>query len=104
MNEIKEYQYLEQENNQISKQLEQIEEMINVPLSLKEFDREAFDSIVDKIIVGEIDSDGNIKSDVIRFILKIGSEYRYDLSNMVDKNKIVSFDSNNWIYSCRTYI
>lgn len=99
VNEISEYQYLEQENNHIANQLEQIENMINVPLSLKEFDREAFDSIVDKIIVGVIDDNGNINSDIIRLVLKIGTEYRYDLTNKLDGSKIVSYDGSNR-YDC----
>lgn len=104
VNEINEYQYLEQENNQIANQLEQIENMINVPLSLKEFDREAFDSIVDKIVVGEIDDDGNINPDIIRLVLKIGTEYRYDLANKLDWNKTVSFDSSNRAYCSWNHI
>ena len=50
--------------------------MINVPLSLKEFDREAFDSIVEKVIVGEIDENGDINPNILRFVLKVGSEYK----------------------------
>lgn len=38
---------------------------INIPLSLKEFNREAFDSIVEKIVVGEIDYNGNINPNIL---------------------------------------
>lgn len=92
VNEINEYRLLEQENKDIATQLQQIEDMINVPLSLKEFDREAFDSIVEKVIVGEVDEYGNINPNILRFVLKVGSEYKYDLNNNGNGN--VSFDSS----------
>ena len=100
VNEINEYQSLEKESNQISNHIDQIEEMLNEPQLLKEFDRNVFDSIVDRIIVGELDDLGNINSSVIRLVLKIGTEYRYDLINKFDRNKTVSFDSNNRKYFC----
>ena len=74
--------------------------MLNEPQLLKEFDRNVFDSIVDRIIVGELDDLGNINSSVIRLVLKIGTEYRYDLINKFDRNKTVSFDSSNRKYCC----
>ena len=100
VNEINEYQSLEKESNQISNHIDQIEEMLNEPQLLKEFDRNVFDSIVDRIIVGELDDLGNINSSVIRLVLKIGTEYRYDLINKFDRNKTVSFDSSNRKYCC----
>lgn len=96
VNEINEYSLLEEENRGIATQLQQIEDIIRTPLSLKEFDREAFDSIIEKVIVGEIDENGNINPNILRFVLKIGSEYKYDLNSNGNKN--VSFDS-----SYRTY-
>ena len=99
VDKINEYRALEQENKDIATQLEKIEEIVNVPLALKKFDREAFDSIVEKIIVGEIDEKGNINPNVLRFVLKIGTEYKYDLNN--NRNKNVSFDSSCRFYSSR---
>ena len=99
VNKINEYRALEQESKDIAIQIKNIEDMVNVPLSLKEFDREAFDSIVEKVIVGEIDEKGNINPDVLRFVLKIGQEYKYDLKNNGNKN--VSFESSYRTYSCR---
>ncbi len=101
VNEINEYRALEQENKGIELQLQQIEDMINVPLSLEEFDREAFDSIVKIVIVGEIDESGNINPNILRFALKVGSEYKYDLNN--NGNKSVSFDSSYWGCSIRPW-
>jgi hypothetical protein len=74
--EINEYRALEQENKKIELQLQQIEDMIKVNLSLKEFDRESFDTIVEKVIVGEIDESRNINPNILRFVLKVGSEYK----------------------------
>ena len=102
VNEINEYRVLEQENKGMATQLQQIEEMINVPLSLKDFDREAFDSIVEKVIVGEIDENENINPNILRFVLKVGSEYKYDLNSNGYKN--VSFDSSYRKHCSRGYL
>ena len=101
VNEINEYKLLEQENKGIATQLQQIEDMINVPLSLKEFDREAFDSIVEKVIVGEVDENGNINPNILRFVLKVGSEYKYNLN--YNGNENVSFDSSYRTYCSINY-
>jgi len=101
VNQIAEYRSLEQENKQISSKLSEIEKVLNVPKILKEFDRETFDNIVDKIIVGEVDENGNENFNVIRVILKIGTEYAYDLGTSKITNKTVSFDSNERTYSSR---
>ncbi len=101
VNEINEYRLLEQENKGIATQLQQIEVMINVPLSLKGFDRESFDSMVEKVIVGEADENGNINPNILRFVLKVGSEYKYDLN--YNGNENVSFDSSYRAYCCRNY-
>ena len=39
-----------------------------------------------------IDENGNINPNILRFVLKVGSEYKYDLNNNGSKN--VSFDSS----------
>ena len=63
------------------------------PETLKEFDRETFESIVAKIIVGEKDENGNENLNVVRFILKTGTEYVYNIKN--NGNGSVSFGTSN---------
>ena len=53
-------------------------------------DKEIFDSIVERIILGEIDENGNSNPDVVRFILKTGTEYKCE-NNGIDTS--VSFGS-----------
>lgn len=66
---------LEKINNNISKKLIEIEKIVNAPKTIKEFDKETFDSIVERVIIGE-DENGNFVSNDVRFILKTGMEYR----------------------------
>lgn len=80
VNDINEYQCLEQVNNEISSRLQQVEEIINIPHVLKEFDRDVFDSAVDKMIIGEIDENGNKNSRIIRFVLNTGEEKPFILA------------------------
>lgn len=48
---------------------------------------------MDKIIIGEIDKDGNINEKVINFIFKIGSNYKYEIDKTNNEN--VSFRITN---------
>ena len=77
-------------NNDISNKIKEIEKIMNGPASIKEFDKETFDSIVERIILGEIDEDGNSNPNVVRFILKTGIEYKCE-NNGIDTS--VSFGS-----------
>ena len=79
---------LKSKNNIVSKKIREIEKIVNAPTSIKEFDKETFDSIVERIIIGEVDEDGNSNPNVIRFILKTGIEYKCE-NNRIDTS--VSF-------------
>ena len=81
---------LKNTNNDISNKIKEIEKIMNEPTSIKEFDKETFDSIVERIILGEIDEDGNSNPNVVRFILKTGTEYKCE-NNGIDTS--VSFGS-----------
>lgn len=74
-------------NNNIAKKIKEIEKIVNAPASLKEFDKEVFDSIVERIVIGEDGTD----EQVIRFILKTGVEYKCKENSRIDTS--VSFGS-----------
>ena len=84
-----EYENIEHENKNMMKRLKEIEKILDEPLKLKEFDREVFDNIIDKIIIGEIEEDGTHNNKIIRFILKTGKEFKKDI-NKNNGNNIVS--------------
>lgn len=85
------YGIIKSNNKNISNQLKEIEKVLNAPKTIKDFDDETFNSLVEKIIVGEKDENGNINPNVIRFILKIGTEYTYQING----NKNVLYRPNN---------
>ena len=63
--------------------------------SLKEFDEVAFENLVEKIIIGEKDENGNDYPNVIRFILKIGGDYKAIISQNNNSIDSVSFEQGN---------
>ena len=82
-------QDIEKSNNEskdVYDKLKEIEKIINEPTTLTEFNREIFDTIVEKIIVGEVSENGEVKPNVIRFALNTGAEYRTLLNNNRNKN------------------
>lgn len=89
---------LKNENNKISTKIKEIEKVINAPTSITEFDRQVFDNIVEKIIVGETNENGLNNPNVIRFILKTGVEFKGTIQspeNNDNGNENVSFDKRD---------
>ena len=91
-NETQAYEELEKENKTLSKKLKEIESILAEPQTLAEFNRETFENIVGRIVVGEKDENGNENLNVVRFILKTGSEYVYDIKD--NGNNSVSFGTS----------
>lgn len=89
--QIEECKIIESTNKNISDQLKIVEKMLDTPNTIKDFNKDIFENLVDKIIVGEVNENRNINSKVIRFILKIGTDYRYE----INEDKSVSFRPNN---------
>lgn len=63
------------------KRLNKIAEVINTTPRLEEFNEDCFKNLINKIIVGEIDENGNKNSNVIKFILKKGKNYDFLIDN-----------------------
>ncbi len=89
--EINDYENIKNTNKNIQEHMKKIEKILETPQTIKEFDENIFNNLVEKIIVGEKDDKGNINPKVVRFILKIGTEYVYDIND----DKPVSFRPNN---------
>lgn len=90
MNQIQEIEIINTNNKNISKQLEVVEEILNTKKTIEDFDRETFENLVEKIIVGEKDSEGNVIPNIVYFVLKVGTEYKYEING----NEIVSLRTN----------
>ncbi len=82
--DIIECENINDEKKNVSHQIEEIEEILNSKKTIKEFDRDTFDNLVDKIIIGKKDEDGTITPNIVNFVLKIGTEYQFEINN--DKN------------------
>ena len=101
-NRISHYEMLLAENKGLSKQLKSIDEYFDNFKELKTFNREAFENMIECIIVGDFDEDGNKLPRVARFVLKTGKEYKFELSNNSSnnnsnntKNDLVPFDTGS---------
>jgi hypothetical protein len=68
-----------------------VEEILSAPKTINDFNEETFNNLVEKIIAGEVDEDGNVNPNTINFILKVGSSYQYE----IDDDKTVSFRTTN---------
>ena len=83
----------------LSKQLKSIDDYFNEPRELKQFKREVFEKMIECIIVGDYDEDGNKLPRVARFVLKTGKEYKFTIppknNSKNDKNELVPFDTGN---------
>ena len=79
--------------------LKEIEKIINEPTILTEFNREIFDTIVDKIVVGEVSETGEVKPNVIRFILRTGAEYKTITNNNRNKNVSLCTKDREFTYT-----
>lgn len=94
--EIKENELLKDNNKSISRQLEKINKVIlESDKSLKEFDKPVFDNMVDKIVIGERDANGECNPYVIRIFLNIGTEYKGELIKKNNSIDGVSFVESN---------
>lgn len=96
--ELKELQKLNEDNKNISTKIKEIEKIINIPCTLTEFDENTFENFVEKIVVGEVLKNGEKDPNVIRFILKTGSEFKIALTPQDVKTQNVSFGSQQRAY------
>ena len=83
-----------EDNKNISTKIKEIEKIINIPCTLTEFDENTFENFVEKIVVGEVLKNGEKDPNVIRFILKTGSEFKIALTPQDVKTQNVSFGSH----------
>lgn len=72
------------ENDNVEVKIKEIEKIVLGPNTIKQFDRDIFETIVDKIIVGEINKNGEKIPNVIKFVLKTGECYD---TTFIDKKK-----------------
>lgn len=97
---------LQEKNKSLSDRFNKIEQTLMEHKKLKEFDRDIFDSIVDCIIVGDTDANGNENPYVITFILNTGKEVREVLDSnyksitqgnelLTEKDKILNHDNED---------
>ncbi len=105
---ISHYEMLLAENKGLSKQLKEIDKYFDNFKELKKFNREVFQNMIECIIVGDYDEDGNKLPRVARFVLKTGKEYKFELSNNPrnsnsdnTKNELVPFDTGKLsLFNC----
>lgn len=86
--QIKRLEYRNKQNKDISTQLKSIEKIIyEEEQPIKEFDDIKFENLVEKIIIGEKDINGNVNPNIVRFVLKIRTDYKFDNLSFVTNKK-----------------
>lgn len=76
-----------QEESGIKKRLLGFRKLLENDKGLAIFDRHVFESLIEKVIVGEIDKDGNTNPYDLTFIYKIGSSHSLDGNNFKPPRK-----------------
>lgn len=78
-------------NNEIKSRMKTFKTMLERKEVLKEFDRYLFQSIVEKVIVGEIDENGNVDPYKLTFVYKTGFKDDLDGERFKTSRKNASF-------------
>ncbi|MCK9444916.1 MAG: recombinase family protein [Tissierellaceae bacterium] len=86
-------------NNEIKNRMKTFKTMLERKEVLKEFDRYVFESIVDKVIVGEVDENGKVDPYKLTFVYKTGfkddldgGKFKTPRKNASSKNKRIGKD------------
>ena len=89
---------LTEDKESIEDGLEKIQSILETNDVLNEFDQEVFDALIDYIIVGGYDEDGNMNPFIIRFILKREFDLKHrsevTIETIVKNNKLALNDEN----------
>ncbi len=92
-------EYNLENNNEIKNRMKTFKTMLERKEVLKEFDRYVFESIVEKVIVGEVDEKGNVDPYKLTFVYKTGfkddldgERFKTPRKNASSKNKFIGKD------------
>ena len=91
-NDINNLELLNRQNKSLSNQLKEIEQIVfEEEKAIKKFDEVKFNNLVNKIVIGEKDENGNVNPNIVRFVLKIGGDYKFMISTKNTSVDDVSF-------------
>ena len=101
--EIKLINELEAKQSSIQTKLEQFRELITSNMKINEFDRDVCDAILDKIIIGGYDENGNKQQYLVTIVFdiecskEVNSDKKYfEIGQFNCNYKFVTFDSNEY--------
>ncbi|WP_247938538.1 recombinase family protein [Streptococcus intermedius] len=86
----------------IKSRLENFKEILTSQKTLTEFDKDIFESIVEKIIVGGINSDGEIDPAMLTIIFKTGDSSTKDAKSYKSKRKNAKIDNDELCFNAVT--
>ncbi|HGQ4139585.1 TPA: recombinase family protein, partial [Streptococcus pneumoniae] len=86
----------------IKSRLENFKEILTSQKTLTEFDKDIFESIVEKIIVGGINSDGEIDPSMLTIIFKTGDSSTKDAKSYKSKRKNAKIENDKLCFNTVT--
>ena len=86
----------------IKSRLENFKEILTSQKTLTEFDKDIFESIVEKIIVGGINSDGEIDPAMLTIIFKTGDSSTKDAKSYKSKRKNAKIENDKLCFNAVT--
>ena len=81
---------INQEKAEIKRRIVEFKRLLERKEKITEFDENIFKCLIDRVIVGEIDEDGNANPYVLNFVFKSGEKVKCIDENEVKKNEINS--------------
>ena len=88
---------INQEKYEIKRRIVEFKRLLERKEQVTEFDENIFKCLIDRVIVGEIDEEGNANPYVLNFVFKSGEKVKCINENQVKKNEI-----NSSFVSCDT--
>jgi len=103
------YEALQGEESIITR-INEFRKVLAEDLEIKEFDRDIMDSLIDKIVIGATDEDGNPNPYVVTFIFKAGMKFNEKFyekianpSGIIEEGKLSTYVTNDKQLAC-TYV
>lgn len=87
------------DESSVKERLTEFKEILENREILDKFDRTVFESIVDKVVVGTIDDEGNAHPYDLIFYFKTGNKDKYDSNKFKEKRRNAKSKKNNELYT-----
>ena len=83
----------------IATRITEFRRVISEDIEINEFDRDIMDSLVDKVVIGATDEDGNANPHVVTFVFKAGMKFNEEFYKKVSNSSAIMEEENLSTYA-----